>query len=92
MSVSSILVVGKRTLILLNALVSQEFQYTGSVLFGVLASFCRLANETIGDSISSFYSIHVSWTLVNRQQFDEEIRPTIDLYVPTGSSAFALSG
>lgn len=72
--------------------VSTDFRFTGSVLFTILASFCRLANETINDSLPSFYSTQfVSSKVINQKHLNDEIESIIDLYVSTSSNAFAQS-
>ena len=74
------------------SVVSTDFRYVGSVLFGILASFCRLANRTITDSLPNFYSTrYISSKMINVQEFNEEIQSIIDRYISTSSTAFAQS-
>ena len=72
--------------------VSAYFQYTGSALFTILASFCRLANQTINDALPIFYSTrYISSKVIDPVAFVEEMEEVIDFHISTISKTYAES-
>jgi hypothetical protein len=61
--------------------VSQDFSYTGSLMFLTLASFCERANETIMTALETFYSTRfITAQALAKNIFDEQVNAAIESF------------
>ena len=72
--------------------ISADFEHTGSFLFNILASSCRLAKQIIADALSIFYSTrYISSKVVHPDALEQEIEKVSNVYLNTISKTYAQS-
>ncbi|UJR29660.1 hypothetical protein I4U23_017208 [Adineta vaga] len=68
------------------------FRVIGSLIFQILSSFCRLAQDSINSSLPKFYSTRfISNELMYQELLNNQSQSSIDLYIQTTAENFAYS-